>query len=261
MSESIDLVAWLDAALSAPELVPDIRERQPEISPLEAYRLQAGVMNARVARGDRIVGYKAALTSAAMQQQVGIPEPMLGTLLASKVYDETMPVSLREKGFLRATLEPEIAVVLASDLQGPGLTRADVFAAVGGYLPAIELGDYRTDEAVGRTLVGSVVCNTFNGGILLGQPMTPAGLDLRTEGMSMYLNGEPAGSGTGMEVLGDPLNSVAFMANKLGEIGQTLRAGMLLMTGSIVASIALHPGDHIEVKFTRLGTVQVKITV
>lgn len=260
MSELADLVAWLDAALTAPELVPDIRERKPGITALDAYRLQAGVMGARVARGDRIIGYKAALTSVAMQEQVGIPEPMLGTLLASKVYDETVPVSLSEKGFLRATLEPEIAVVMAGDLQGPGLTRADTIAAVGGYLPAIELGDYRTDQAVGRTLVGSVVCNTFNGGILLGQPMTPAGLDLRTEGMSMYLNGEPAGSGTGMEVLGDPLNSVTFMANKLGEMGQALREGMLLMTGSIVASIALNPGDRVEVKFTRLGTVQVRIT-
>lgn len=260
MTDFNDLVAWLDAALNAPEQVPDVRERKPDLSASDAYRLQAGVMAARVERGDRIVGYKAALTSAAMQAQVGIPEPMLGTLLGSKVFDQSVPVSLSGRGFLRATLEPEIAVVMGHDLAGPGVTHADAMAAVGGYLPAIELGDYRTAEAVGRTLVGSVVCNTFNGGTVLGQPLSaPAGIDLRTEGMSMYLNGKPAGSGTGVEVLGDPLNSVVFMANKLAELDLSLKAGMILMTGSIVASIALSPGDHVEVRFTRLGDVQVRV--
>ena len=60
-------------------------------------------------------------------------------------------------------------------------------------------------------------------------------------------------------VLGDPLNSVAFMANKLAGYGRELKAGMVLMTGSIVASIPLEVGDHIEAKFTRLGSVSVQI--
>ena len=61
--------------------------------------------------------------------------------------------------------------------------------------------------------------------------------------MSLYRNGEAIGSGTGVEVLGDP-HSVAFMANKLAEYGRELKAGMVLMTGSIVASIPLEVGDH-----------------
>lgn len=260
MTSLTELTTWLDDALKAPEHVPDIRDKWPDISPLDAYQLQASVMAARANQGDRIIGYKAALTSAAMQAQIGIPEPMLGTLMASKLFDEDVPVSLRAQGFMRATLEPEIAVLLSDDLAGPNVTRNDVLGAIAGYLPAIELGDYRTDESIGRTLVGSVVCNTFNGGTVLGQPLTaPNGIDLRVEGMSMYVNGAPSGSGTGVEVLGDPLNSVAFMANKLAEIGQSLKAGMVLMTGSIVASVALNPGDLVEVKFTRLGRVQVRI--
>ncbi|NKC17045.1 MAG: 2-keto-4-pentenoate hydratase [Gammaproteobacteria bacterium] len=254
------LIPWFDEALNAPALVPDIRQRKPDITPLQAYRLQAGIMAARVARGDRIAGYKAALTSAAMRAQIGVPEPLLGTLLASKVFPEDEPVSLCGKGFLRATLEPEIAVVLGAELQGPGVDAVQALSASAGYLPAIELGDYRAADAVGHTLIGSVVCNTFNGGIVLGRPLTPpAGIDLRVEGMSLRVNGVPAGSGTGIEVLGDPLNSVAFMANKLAELGLGLRAGMVLMTGSIIASIAVAPGDHAEVAFTRLGTVQVRI--
>ena len=260
MSTVEDLVPWLDEALSAPRPVPDIRERWPEITDRDAYALQLALMDARVASGARIVGYKAALTSSAMQRQIGIHEPMLGTLLASRVYPENEPVSLSARGFLRATLEPEVAVVLGTGLAGAGVTAVDAMAATRGLLPAVELGDYRTEQSSGRTLVGSVVCNTFNGGIVLGRPMTsPEGLDLRVEGMAMWLNGEPAGSGTGVEVLGDPFESVAFMANKLAEHGRSLEAGMILMTGSIVASVALSPGDDVEVRFTRLGNVRVRI--
>lgn len=261
MPFSSDLVEWLDDALLKPEPITDIRERQPEITPADAYGLQLAVMARRVSRGDRIVGYKAALTSAAMQAQIGIPEPMLGTLLGSRTCPEDAPVSLSARGFLRPTLEPEIAVVLGADLAGPGVTAEDALNAIAGFMPAIELGDYRTDDAFGHTLIGSVVCNTFNGGIVLGRPLTaPSGIDLRVEGMAMWKNGAPAGSGTGVEVLGDPVNSVAWMANKLGEFGGRLEAGMILMTGSIVASIPVAAGDHIQIRFTRLGGVEVRLT-
>jgi 2-keto-4-pentenoate hydratase len=126
---------------------------------------------------------------------------------------------------------------------------------VAGYLPAVELGDYRTGDNP-RSLQMTLVCNTFSGGIVVGGPLTPPhGLDLRTEGMVLSHNGAVVASATAVEVLGDPLRSVAFIANKLGELGGTLRAGMVLMTGSIVKSIPLASGDTVGVAFTRLGSL------
>ncbi len=254
-----DLVAWLDAAQTAPAPMAEILDDHPAMTAAEAYRLQLAVMAARVARGDRIVGYKAALTSKAMREETGIGEPMLGTLLASRVFPEDRPVSFAAAGFLRTSLEPEIAVLLRDRLQGPGVTALDALQAVAGYLPAVEIGDYRLAEGVG-SLQSAICCNTFNGGIVVGARLTaPQGIDLRLEGMSMRLNDEPAGSGTGVEVLGDPLNSVAFMANKLAEFGGALEPGMVLMTGSITASIPLAPGDRVEVAFTRLGALTLRL--
>jgi 2-keto-4-pentenoate hydratase len=253
-----ELTEWLDAALPLHEPVGEILERAPDLAALDAYRIQQALMDRHVARGDRIVGYKAALTSKAMQEQSGVGEPLLGTLLASRVFAEDEPVSLSR--FLKASLEPEVAVLLKADLRGPGVTPLDALAAVAGYLPALELGDYRTGDNP-RSLQQTLVCNTFNGGIVLGGPLSaPAGLDLRTEGMVMTCNGVLRGSATAVEVLGDPLRSVAFMANKLAELGGGLRAGMVLMTGSIVRSIPLAPGDSVCVEFTRLGTVRVRTT-
>ena len=260
MAPTLDsLIDTMDDELSRPVQVPEVLEREPGLSPHDAYDLQFALMARRVARGDRIVGYKAALTSKAMQEETGIPEPLLGTLLASRVFPEGEALSLAP--FLRATLEPEIAVLLKSDLAGAAPTLPEVLAAVEGYLPAVEIGDYRTDPKA-RSLQQSVACNTFNGGIVLGGPLTaPGGIDLRREGMSMTHNGEPAGSGTGVEVLGDPLRSVAFMAATLAEHGMGLKAGMILMTGSIVASIPLGPGDEVRVDFTRLGSLNLRVAV
>lgn len=251
------LIDTLDDELSRPVQVQEVLERDPGLSPADAYAVQYELMARRVARGDRIVGYKAALTSVAMQEEVGIGEPLLGTLLASRLFPDGESLSLAP--FLKATLEPEIAVLLKADLQGPGLTLPEVQAAVEGYLPAVEIGDYRTDPKA-RSLQQSVVCNTFNGGIVLGGPLTaPGGIDLRYEGMTLTHNEAPAGSATGVEVLGDPLRSVAFMADKLAEHGLGLKAGMILMTGSIVRSIPLAAGDHVHVAFTRLGSLHLHI--
>ena len=254
-----ELVAWLDQAQSGPAPMPEILEAHPELTAREAYALQLAVMDARVGRGDRIVGYKAALTSLAMQEETGIHEPLLGTLLASRVFPENEAVSHSARGFLRPSLEPEIAVLLKHRLEGPGIGALDALRAVAGYLPAVEIGDYRLPSGVG-SLQSAVACNTFNGGIVVGTRLTrPEGIDLRVEGMSLRLNDEPVASATGVEVLGDPLNSVAFMANKLAEFGRALEPGMVLMTGSITASIPLAPGDRVEVAFTRLGSLTLRL--
>ena len=60
--------------------------------------------------------------------------------------------------------------------------------------------------------------------------------------------------------LGDPINTVIFIANKLGELEWSLEAGMFLMTGAIVPSVAVEPGDEVKVDFTRLGQVRVRLT-
>ncbi len=72
------------------------------------------------------------------------------------------------------------------------------------------------------------------------------------------MNGDVQGSATAVEVLGDPLHAVVFIANKLAELGLSLKASMVLMTGSIVPSVVVRPGDEVQVDFTRLGQVRVR---
>jgi 2-keto-4-pentenoate hydratase len=207
--------------------------------------------------GDRIIGYKAALTSRTMQAQAGIAAPLLGTLLRSGIHAENVPIGLA--GFRRATLEPEVAILIGRDLAGPGVTRLDAIHATAGCLPCVEIGDLRTRYPPAPSVQQLICFNTLNAGQVFGGPRLPLdGLDLRTEGMVLSINGEVRASATAVEVLGDPLNAVVFIANKLGELGHVLEAGMICMTGSIVAGVPIEPGDHVRVEFTRLGQLTLR---
>jgi 2-keto-4-pentenoate hydratase len=248
----VELTDWVERQLAAQQPVAEIIEQASDLAILDAYQIQQTLMARRSERGDRVIGYKAALTSKGMQQQVGISEPLLGSRLRS----EDAPVSLH--GFITSTLEPEVGVLLRADLAGPGMTRHEALPAIAGYLPCVEIGDIRSGEAR-RSIQQTIVCNTFNGGHVFGQPLTaPPGIDLRVEGVVLRVNGDVRGSATAVEVLGDPLNAVVFIANKLAELGLSLKAGMVLMTGSIVPSVVVRPGDEVQVDFTRLGQIRVR---
>lgn len=251
-----ELADWLEQQYASRQPVTDILKRAPEVSFVEAYRIQQILMDRCVAAGERVVGYKAAFTSKGMQERFGVDEPVIGTLLASRVISETTPVRVR--GYLKAILEPEVGVLLRADVSGP-VTRLEAVAAIAGYLPCVEVADVRSGSNA-FSAKQAVACNTFNGMNVFGGPlMAPAGIDLRTEGVVLRVNGEVRDSATAVEVLGDPINAVVFVANKVVELGWPLKAGMVLMTGGVVPSVSVQPGDEIHVDFTRLGQVRMRI--
>ena len=248
---------WVNAQIAKPTYAPEVLKEYPDLTPAEAYQVQIERMRRCVKAGDRIIGYKAALTNKKMQERYGVGEPVLGTMLASRQYPDYAPVSTATH--IQTTLEPEVAVLIGSRLKGPGLTAESVLPAIAGYMPCVEIGDLRTKGE--RSLQQTICCNTYNGGHVFGGALVrPEGIDLALEGMVLRINGEIRSTGTGANVLDNPLNAVAFMANKLGDLDLALEPGMMLMTGSIVMSEEMHPGDDVQVSFTRLGTVNTRFT-
>jgi len=252
------VVEWTERQLASGKIVPEVLDKFPGLSEAEAYRVQQATIQRRVAKGDRPAGMKAAMTSKAMREAVGLKEPVMGHLLQSGMLRDGQAVSVA--GFVKATIEPEVAVILKGPLAGPGATRAQALAATAGYAAAIEIGDIKTGDNK-RSPQQTLICNVMNGGQVVGPKLVaPDGIDLRVEGMVVTINGMVRGSATAVEVLGDPINSVLFIANKLGELGGRLEPGWLLMTGSIVRGIPVQAGDHVEVEFTRLGRVSLRFT-
>ncbi len=220
-----------------------------------AYRIQDELRQALVARGERVIGWKAGLTGRVAQETLGIHHPVAGFLLGDGVYatGDTVPLSR----IAELAVEVETAFVLKRDLAGPGVTGATALLAVEGALPALELVEFRWD---GKATAGDLIADDVAANaIVLGQPLTPvAGLDLALEGVVYEMSGQIVATNTAAEVLGNPLNSLAWLANHLEARGLGLRAGDLVMSGSISALLRPKAGDVVTARFTRLGSVSAR---
>jgi 2-keto-4-pentenoate hydratase len=86
-----------------------------------------------------------------------------------------------------------------------------------------------------------------------------ANVDLAQVTARVQLNGREVATGLGSAVLDNPLNSIKWLAQKLGEYGRSLRPGDIVMTGSFVRQFPLHPGDAAIAEFSGIGCVEVSI--
>lgn len=225
----------------------------PDLTIADAYRIQLAQVEAWRADGRRVLGRKVGLTSPAMQAQMGVTQPDFGHLTDDMFFAEHAPVAADR--FLQPRAEPEVAFVLGRDLVGPGVTVAAAAAAVDFVLPALEIIDSRiADWQIG--IVDTIADNASSGGLVLGSTARRLGeIDLRLGGCVLHRNGEIAGTGAGGAVLGSPLNSLAWLANTLGEQGESLQAGQVILPGSITASILFGAGDVITATIAGLGSV------
>ena len=221
----------------------------------EAYAVQDRVREALVAGGDQVAGWKAAFTNAGLQQTYGTTEPVCGFLLAGGVLGNGVAVSMSR--FVSPIVEAEIAFVMRTDLAGPGVTPPRALRAVEGALPALELPDFRmSGKPIGTDLVADGI---FANAIVLGSGITPVtNLDLALEGLVYEMNGAIVATNTAAEVLGNPLSSLVWLANHLGSRGLGLRAGDVVMTGSISQLLRPKAGDTVRATYTRLGSVSVR---
>lgn len=224
----------------------------------DGYRVQSEVHRLLASELGPLVGSKIGCTSQVMQQYLGIPHPCAGGVHARGVHQTGVVLSAAD--FVRVGVECEIAVRLDQDLApgGAPFTRDSVAGSIECYLPAIEIVDdrYLAWQTLGApTLIAD---DFFAAGIVLGRPVTRSGVPdlLAVEGRAL-INGQETGRGTGADVLGHPHDALAWLANHLASQGSGLRAGEIVMTGSLVKTVWLAPGDEATMHFSHLGSVQV----
>ena len=110
------------------------------------------------------------------------------------------------------------------------------------------------DRGISATDV--IIHNALHGGLVVGSRLCPLdGLDLQYEGVTVELNGQLHGSGTGFEVMGNPINPVVWLANKLSDFGDYLGAGETIISGSMVTPAEIKPGDSVTATYSHMGQV------
>jgi 2-keto-4-pentenoate hydratase len=224
----------------------------------DGYRIQSEVHRLLAPELGPLAGYKIGCTSDVMQRYLAIPHPCAGGVHASTVHRSG--VVLNAAAYVRVGVECEIAVRLGQDLAPAGapFTSDSVAGSIECYLPAIEIVDdrYVHWETLGApTLIAD---DFFAAGIVLGQPVARCAVPdlLQVRGRTL-INGRETGTGTGADVLGHPHVALAWLANHLASQGTPLRAGAIVMTGSLVKTAWLQAGDEATMAFSGLGNVQV----
>jgi 2-oxo-3-hexenedioate decarboxylase/2-keto-4-pentenoate hydratase len=227
----------------------------------DAYAVQER-FNALVAGADGpIAGYKIALTTPVMQRMVGFHEPCSGNLFAKTIHHS--PVTLAGADYVRLGVECEIAVRLGQDLP-PGQApydRKSVGDAVEALMVAFEVVDDRGADYSNLFFPWVIADNTWNAGVILGPPVTDwRDIDLAAAQGTMRINGEITGEGHGSDVMGHPLEALAWLANLQAQRGTGLSQGMIVMTGSIVTTTHLHIGDSVIVSVEGLGEATLQVS-
>jgi 2-keto-4-pentenoate hydratase len=247
------LAAELAEAERTRRPVSPLTERYPDLSIADAYEVQQAGIAARLGAGSRIWGRKVGLTSLAMQRALGVDEPDFGVVLDDMVLDPNLPVDCGE--LIQPRIEAEIAFVLSEDLSGPGVTALDVLRVSGGVVPALELIDSRIEDWRIK-LIDTVADNASSARVAIGSRLTRLDqVDLPRVGVCVTANGDVAETGAGAAVLGDPLNCVAWLANKLSDFGEGLHAGEVILAGAMHKAIDVAPGNVIRADFAYLGSI------
>lgn len=236
--------------------VDPLTERFPDLTIAQAYAIQMAAVRRRLEEGRRVVGKKIGLTSKAMQDMLGVHEPDYGHLLDDMVVPNGGPILVSR--LLQPRCEGEIAFLLGKDLVGPGVTVAQVLSATEAVIPALEIVDSRVRDWKIK-IQDTIADNASSALVVLGDKMTPVqGMDLRLVGMVLEKNGEVAATGAGAAVLGHPAVAVAWLANKLAEFDVWLRAGEIVLSGSLTVAPPVAAGDCFRADFDRLGSVAVR---
>jgi 2-oxopent-4-enoate/cis-2-oxohex-4-enoate hydratase len=243
-------------ALVNREAVDPLTDREPEITIQDAYRIQQRMIQRRVDAGETIVGKKIGVTSKIVMQMLNVDQPDFGQMTSGMVFSEGE--AIRANSMIAPRAEAEVAFVLKGDLQGPGVTAADVLRVTDFVLPCFEIVDSRIKNW--RIKIQDTVADNASCGVLTlgGVRKSPRQLDLALAGMVLEKNGEVISTSTGAAVQGSPANAVAWLANTLGRLGIGLKAGEIILSGSQSPLVPVEAGDSLTCSVGGLGGTSVR---
>lgn len=239
--------------------VDPLTSREPEITIEDAYYISQRMLERRLEDGEQVIGKKIGVTSAAVQNMLDVRQPDFGYLTDRMLYadGDEMPIS---RELIAPRAEGEIAFVLKKDLIGPGVTNAQVLAATECVMPCFEIVDSRIRDwkiRIQDTVADNASCGTF---VLGGVAVDPRKVDLSTCGMVVERNGEIISTGAGAAALGSPVNCVTWLANTLGAFGIPLKAGEVILSGSLVPLQPIEAGDYMRVQIGGIGCCSVRFS-
>lgn len=250
---------WIIARRLAGAAIADLPATLKPGNEDDGYAVQARVRDGLLAARGPAIGWKVGATTPAMQGLLNVPGPCAGEMLAAGRHDGH--AGIRARDYVRLGIECEIAAELATPLGGGAPVDMDqARAAIRCLRPAAEIVDDRYGDFRTFGVPGLIADFFFHAGIVLGAPVTAwHAIDLaRVEGTTT-VDGEVRLRGRGADVLGHPLASLVWLANRVTALGRRLEAGQIVMLGSLPLPHWAKAGERVRVSLEGLGAVTVDV--
>lgn len=199
-----------------------------------------------------VAGLKIATTTKVMQALMGIDHPCGGVIYSNRVHQS--PATIRLADHMHVVMECELAVRMAKTFEprAAPYTREEVRAAVAEVMPAFELIEDRNADYKSSKAYSLISDNAWNAGIVLGAPVKVAS-DLELNGLTGRLT---TGSGSHSGKTDDPMGALAWIANLAASRGKPLAAGQVVITGSLIPTLPIAPGETFSFDIDGIGTVR-----
>lgn len=226
----------------------------------EAYAIQHRLHQLLTAAGcGTLAGWKIGCTTAIMQSYLSISHPAAGGIFLSTVHHED--AELAHHCYQRPGVECELAVRLARDLPAkngpPG--RNAIASAIGSAMAAIEIVDDRYIDHRALDPYTLIADDFFAAGCVLGVEHSQlSAKELPAASARMLIDEREVGRGVGTDILGDPLEALAWLAERRQRSGRPLQAGELVLLGSLVEVTWTQPGQVVIVENDAFGTVRAR---
>jgi len=250
------LAIQLYDALIGCHTVEPLSSLYPDITIEDAYAIQQRMLARRLAAGESVIGKKIGVTSRAVQSMLGVHQPDFGWLTDGMVYSEGDAIPIDR--LIQPKAEGEIAFVLKNDIEGPGVTAADVLRATEGVMACFEIVDSRIRDwkiKIQDTVADNASCGAF---VLSSALVSVRDVDLITCGMVLERNGEVVVTGAGAATMNSPVNAVVWLINTLGMLGIGLKAGEIILSGALGAMVPVVAGDNLRVTIGGIGGCSVR---
>jgi 2-keto-4-pentenoate hydratase len=216
----------------------------------EAYQLQGEVARQREQRGEKIIGYKVGCISTAIQQQLGISEPIFGHLFDTGCHSSGARLSCAN--YANLAIEGEIAVRLTQNVPATLRTDEDYLNCIDEMFPVVELHHYvlHSTEPSCQELVAS---NGMNAGFVLAESATRM-RGSTNPGLTISIGNGTVDSVEEASAVARPIESLRWLASRLTKIGMRLSGGQVVLTGSPMKLFPVKPGMRVVVEAESLGT-------
>ena len=236
-------------ASAIPQFVGD-----EQLSPDEAYAVQALSIARRLERGEKRIGIKMGLTSRAKMIQVNVHEVIWGRLTDQMLIEEGGTLS--HSKYVHPRVEPEIAFLIKKPLSGK-VSAIEALDAVAAIAPALEIIDSRYDNF--KFALGDVIAdNSSSSGVIIGNWASPD-TKFNNLGLVLSIDGQAKQVGSSAAILGDPIRSLVEAAKMVARWGEELKPGDIVLAGGATAAEPLSVGMCVKAEFQNLGLVQVRV--